>query len=427
MISSLISRDDSTYGLTAAGVVAPISGNTAAEITASLQQAMQKRADEEAARSTRLRRISSQFTPETVGGAACIRWDAVSEDRGVPGHEGEPFQLTIHRLACSHPDYPSYVVIVDYSQRVAPDHASGAKDIEDGGLAALRSLTFTHWGYRVTRIPVGIVPQQITGGFGSVWVSYGNDQGMVARIDPAQNRVIATMQVGHHPVGIVADDHAIWVVNSGDGTVSRIDSATNRVAATLPVGGHPQQIATGAGSLWMAKNDTGSVVRLNPGTGALAEIPGIGAEPAGIAASNGSVFVTNYSGSAIAKIDAETNAISGRIEGGNHSNFIFADAQNIWVNDQIIPAVLRIPTTGGGVTRFQHVGDRPTGISLWSGRLWVANWGGASLSVLDPNRPESAGDLLPTGKAPIDILATDGALWVTVVGDGSVLRIDRAP
>ena len=427
LISSLISHDDSTFGLTAVGVVAPIPGGTAGEITASLMQAMQKRADDEAERSSRLRRISSQFSPDRIGGAACIRWDATSEDRGVPGHEGEPFELSIHRLACSHPDYPSYVIILDYSQRVAPDHGSGVKDIEDGALAALKSLTFTRWGYRVTRIAVGNMPQVITNGFGSIWVTYGDDRGTVARVDPAQNRIVATVQVGHHPIGIAADDHDIWVANSGDGTLSRVDPATNAVTATLTVGGHPQLIAMGAGSLWLAKNDTGSVARLNPKTGTSTEIPGIGGEPAGIVTEGSSVFVTNYTGSAIAKIDAGNNAISARIEGGQHSNFIISDGQNLWVNDQISPAVLRIPIGGGDVARFQHVGDRPTGISLWNGRLWVANWGGASLSVLDPNRPEAAGEVLPTGKAPIDILAARGALWVTVVGDGSLLRVDPAP
>jgi DNA-binding beta-propeller fold protein YncE len=41
----------------------------------------------------------------------------------------------------------------------------------------------------------------------------------VSRIDPATNKVTATIRVGRDPVGVAATQGAVWVANSGDGSV----------------------------------------------------------------------------------------------------------------------------------------------------------------------------------------------------------------
>ena len=46
---------------------------------------------------------------------------------------------------------------------------------------------------------------------------------------------------------LYAGGGSVWVANTVDGTVSRIDPATDRVTATIPVGPGPQSVAIGEG------------------------------------------------------------------------------------------------------------------------------------------------------------------------------------
>ena len=90
--------------------------------------------------------------------------------------------------------------------------------------------------------------QPIAAGEGSIWTSNIGD-GSVSRIDPATNRVVATIPVWPEnvcggdpsarcssPVGIAITSGAVWVALHHEWSVVRIDPATNRVVATIPVG-----------------------------------------------------------------------------------------------------------------------------------------------------------------------------------------------
>ena len=67
----------------------------------------------------------------------------------------------------------------------------------------------------------------------------------MSAIDTASNTVMATVPVGHNPVGVAVtpDGQTAYVTNFGDNTVSEIDTASNTVAATIPVGNLPEGVA----------------------------------------------------------------------------------------------------------------------------------------------------------------------------------------
>jgi YVTN family beta-propeller protein len=44
---------------------------------------------------------------------------------------------------------------------------------------------------------------------------------------------------------------SVWVANSYSGTISRIDPATNRVVATIRVGYEPTHFAFARGKVWV--------------------------------------------------------------------------------------------------------------------------------------------------------------------------------
>ena len=88
----------------------------------------------------------------------------------------------------------------------------------------------------IARVEVTGNPQRLTFGYGAVWVTNAN--GTVSRIDPASNRVVATIRMprpGHHPEAIAAGAGMVWVAASA-GSVWRIDPASNRVVGKVDTG-----------------------------------------------------------------------------------------------------------------------------------------------------------------------------------------------
>ena len=100
----------------------------------------------------------------------------------------------------------------------------------------------------------------------SVWtISFLNDEPesvRVERIDPATNKVSATIPMpGILPGHLAADAQGVWAFDPA-GTLYRIDPTTNRLVGSLALPGVPQGIGVGAGSVWVATN-TG-MLRITP-------------------------------------------------------------------------------------------------------------------------------------------------------------------
>jgi YVTN family beta-propeller protein len=424
-VSAIGLGNDSTAVVYVTGFVVPTAARDLQTAADELMNYMKKRADAEAAAQGRIHYLTSEFTKTTQNGAVCVRWEATAEDRGVPHHQEEAFILSMHRLACSNPEFPAHIAMIDYSTRIQPGKSLPVSDAD--GWAALNSLQFTHLGYRVSVLQVGRVPQMLAEADGAIWVAYGGDDGKVARIDPKTNAITATIPVGRVPVGIVADANGLWVANLKGDTVSRIDPKTNQVVATINVPKGPEFLASGAGAIWVTASGAGSVARIDPATGAVTEITGAGKQPAGIAFANGAVYVTDYVGDKVARIDPSTGKVTGAIRCGRGSIFLLPDGRYLWASDQSEHAVLRLDPEApdAAPVRFtKGIGDKPTGLAIWNGKLWVANWGGASVSILDPQALDKTGEFRPIGQAPIGLLAAQGSLWITVVGIDAVLRLD---
>jgi YVTN family beta-propeller protein len=76
--------------------------------------------------------------------------------------------------------------------------------------------------------------------------------GILSRIDPATNSIVATIPVGLDPFGVTVGKDAVWVANRTGFTISRIDPETNGVVATIPVGNRPSGIAADDDAVWIS-------------------------------------------------------------------------------------------------------------------------------------------------------------------------------
>jgi YVTN family beta-propeller protein len=100
---------------------------------------------------------------------------------------------------------------------------------------------------------------EVATGEGAVWTS-NIGAGSVSRIDPRSNAIVATIPVWpsnncaqdgalskcSSPIGIATTDDAVWVALHREWKVVRIDPATNKVVATIPIGIGPAQAGPSA-------------------------------------------------------------------------------------------------------------------------------------------------------------------------------------
>ena len=91
----------------------------------------------------------------------------------------------------------------------------------------------------------------IATGLGGVWVA-GDGTDAVLGVDPREEGLSGTYDVGSAPFGVAVGANAVWAPSEG-GTVARIDPRTDEVTS-IPVGGTPRALDVGAGGVWVSVN-----------------------------------------------------------------------------------------------------------------------------------------------------------------------------
>lgn len=193
-------------------------------------------------------------------------------------------------------------------------------------------------------------PVTVTVAYGRVWVNEPRaGRAVVFRIDPATNRISGPpIPVGTGGGWMVAGFGALWVTNGdANGSVSRINPATGAVTRTLT--NVPDVTAAGAGSLWGTGNH-GGVHRADPATGRVTAAVGGPLKNA--------VRVTFWAGSAWAsaeppgtliRIDPASNRIIGTaVRAGTSPIYITAAPSGLWVVDFTAGDLLHLAPAPGG-------------------------------------------------------------------------------
>ena len=112
-------------------------------------------------------------------------------------------------------------------------------------------------------IPVAAGPVALAADGSGLWVASA-DVAAVTRLDPRTGVTpTAPIPLSARPVGIAIAAGSLWIA-AEDGTITRVDPAANRVIATIDMGGSPSAIAADDTSIWIADRQ-GSVNRLDPG------------------------------------------------------------------------------------------------------------------------------------------------------------------
>ena len=100
-------------------------------------------------------------------------------------------------------------------------------------------------------LPAGEEIIAVALGHGTFWTG-SHDDGIVARVDPRTNRVVARIDMGFSVHGLAVDEESVWVLDEHGFAVVRIDPQSNQLQERIPIDFVGANLAAGAGSVWVA-------------------------------------------------------------------------------------------------------------------------------------------------------------------------------
>ena len=124
-------------------------------------------------------------------------------------------------------------------------------------------------------------------GHGTFWTG-SHDDGIVTRVDPRTNRVVAKIEVGFSVHGLAVDEESAWVLDEHGFAIVRIDPKSNQLQERIPIDFVAANLAAGAGSVWVAPaaRDSGrstgndGIARISSDEKRIVEIIAVGDVPA---------------------------------------------------------------------------------------------------------------------------------------------------
>jgi len=277
-------------------------------------------------------------------------------------------------------------------------------------------------GPRLTKIQVGARPFSLVEADGSIWVA-SFLAGTVQRIDPATNRVTATLQVGGQPYGLTAGGGSIWVGNNALDSVARIDTATNRVVATVPVGDRPIGLAYDAGTaaVWVADFGDGAVTEIDAATNAVRRRAVIAGEHEDVALGFGSIWIPSEEGT-LTRVDRATLTPTAVIPVAADPDYALVASGYVWTTAYRGSVISRIDPAANAVAGALPAHGGLQGIDFDGSAFWAAGYDEDLLLEIDP----ASGRILgrwPTDAGPRDVLVAAGSVWVASSRGSTVLRL----
>ena len=277
-------------------------------------------------------------------------------------------------------------------------------------------------------IPVSDCVTAIAASADAIWVSATDG---IARIDPADNRVVATIPVGAFPRAIAAADGLVWVGVAGAGSVVAIDTATNRIAGRLPVDGIPVALAVDARAVWAAVGD--QVVEIDPSTYSIRGRIPLSGRVSGMVAVDGVLVLTLPDRDAIAFVDEASGVVTlAPVDHLAAASQVRASGEMVWYagHDQVgqVDVATRsiISTILTPNLPDLAIGPKPGGTAL---QLWVASVLNRGVEDIDPalGRAVSGLSIESVGDWRASIVVADGSIWIRLYDPEVVLRIIPEP
>ena len=287
---------------------------------------------------------------------------------------------------------------------------------------------------------------------GALWVPNVGD-GTLMRVDPATNRVVATIDLGANhaqvvegqdlyilmpsaPVAVAASDTAIWVTRNASRSptertrdVLRIDPATNAIVATTPLEASPDMLALSEGAVWVISREAGLVLRVDTATNQVVATIAVD-QPLSVSVGDGAVWVVSGPTPAVTplrvvtRIDPATNSVADTFSFQDELLWVAWGDGALWAALPRANEVQRIDPATHAVTARIAVSS-PGAIAVDGGAVWVKSGTGSALTTL--TRIDAATNTVvatySTGAPGGTLSVADGAVWVADTLGGRIIRI----
>ena len=279
-------------------------------------------------------------------------------------------------------------------------------------------------------IKVGSRPSSVAVGEGAVWVTSKDDQ-TVSRIDPKTDQLSLTSAAGADPTHVAVGEGAVWVSNGSDKTLIRLDPRTLKIVQTFVPGGDGSRYcgpaAVGEGAVWVAESlSAAGLARISPDDDLTARVAGVSPCAFDVAVGGGAVWLIDSvafqvgcgcgSGTparSVTRVDPVKLKAVASIPLAFMPADIAADGQGVWVVDRRDNFLVRIDPKTNRVVGRVRVGDTPVAVATDGSSVWTANLDDGTVSRIDPKRGKVVATI-KVGPRPTDIAAGEGGVWVIV-------------
>ena len=232
-------------------------------------------------------------------------------------------------------------------------------------------------------------------------------------------------QVGKNPDQIAAGKGTLWVVDASSSELQRLQSEPAlQPTATIPIGKDAQGISLGVQLAWVANTGDDTVQRIDRAQAQTVGDPiGVGDHPIGIHVGS-KVWVTNFKDGTLSQIDIATAQVEGApLKTGAGARGVTEGFGGVWVSNLHDDTVTRVdPRRSRWSPRSPSARSRR---SSWppSGPSGSSTASRTPSPASTPRRTASRAPRSPSGRNPIGITATKGAVWVTNFADDTVSAI----
>jgi virginiamycin B lyase len=192
----------------------------------------------------------------------------------------------------------------------------------------------------------------------AVWIS-NLPKNNIARIDPTNNKVVATVPVGHGPCsGLGVGFGSVWVPCCGDRRIDRVDVTTNQVVASIAttIADSEGAIGVGGSGVWMTSDLQGTLLHIDPATNRIVARVKTVAGSFATAADEGTVWVTSTEKNLLCRVDPASHEVVAQIPVGPAPRFLAVGQDAVWTLNQGDGTVSRIDPATNQVAAVIAVG-----------------------------------------------------------------------
>jgi ABC-type transport system substrate-binding protein/DNA-binding beta-propeller fold protein YncE len=270
----------------------------------------------------------------------------------------------------------------------------------------------------VADVRAGSSPSQLAAGAGAVW-TIDPDRGSVSRIDARTQTVRETIDVGDGPSAVAVGAGGIWVTNALEGTLSWISLATKTLVDTITVGNGPTGVCVADGAVWVALSYDNRLLRFDPQTRQRETTP-LDDRPTELACGGGSVWATSESAGTVTQVATRDGQVVRTIGTGDGASGVAFGAGGVWVANTRAGTVSWIDPVRGVPRGLVPIGPDagPRQVAIAGDDVWVSNEAAGTVVRIDPARARVA-DTLRVSNRPQGLVIVGGRLWLGIRGSGA--------